>query len=33
MPQPKHEVMTPRMYMVLDLLELEGEDLRIQAGS
>jgi bifunctional non-homologous end joining protein LigD len=25
---PKHEVATPPMYMVFDLLELEGEDLR-----
>jgi len=26
--RPKHEVATPPMYMVFDLLELEGEDLR-----
>jgi bifunctional non-homologous end joining protein LigD len=26
--RPKHEVATPPMYMVFDLLEMEGEDLR-----
>lgn len=26
--RPKHEVATPPMYMVIDLLELEGEDRR-----
>jgi bifunctional non-homologous end joining protein LigD len=26
--RPKHEVSTPPMYMVFDLLELEGDDLR-----
>jgi bifunctional non-homologous end joining protein LigD len=26
--RPKHEVATPPMYMVFDLLELDGEDLR-----
>jgi bifunctional non-homologous end joining protein LigD len=26
--RPQHEVSTPPMYMVFDLLELEGEDLR-----
>src|SRR5882724_4907745 len=26
--RPKHEVMTPPMYMVFDLLELDGKDLR-----
>jgi bifunctional non-homologous end joining protein LigD len=26
--RPKHEVMTPPMYMVFDLLALEGDDLR-----
>ena len=26
--RPKHEVMTPPMYMVFDLLELAGKDLR-----
>jgi len=28
--RPKHEVMTPPMYMVFDLLELDGEDLRVR---
>jgi bifunctional non-homologous end joining protein LigD len=28
--RPKHEVATPPMYMVFDLLEMEGEDLRPQ---
>ena len=28
--RPKHEVTTPPMYMVFDLLELDGEDLRVR---
>jgi len=28
--RPKHEVATPPMYMVFDLLHLDGEDLRAQ---